>query len=598
MKKKLLNHFPLKKIKTCSLSLLTRNGSLLVILLCVLSSRIIAQGTWTAVAKAAPHSNNATMILLSDGTVLAHSGSGSSNGTIWDKLTPDKNGSYINGTWTSMAPMKDDRLFFSSNLLKDGRLYVAGGEYGSGGSSAEVYNPLTNTWTSCPAPGGLISDANSMILEDGRVLQALVGVAKTTKIYNPKTNSYTAGPTGFGSNNESSWVKLPDNSIIYVDINSKSSERYIPASNSWIKDANVPVSVYDPYGSETGGAWLLPNGRLFHLSSLGTNALYTPSGTTSPGTWVAAAVTPGSQGTPDAPGAMMPNGKILCAVSPLPTSAEHFPSPTKFYEYDYLSDSFTAVSAPGGATSLNSATYTLHILLLPDGSAMLGQTGSSKYYVYSSPGTPVASGKPKIGKINVTNNSGTCTYTVTGTGFNGISEGSTYGDDEFNSTNYPLIRLSSGTDVYYARTFNWNSTGVMRGTKPDTTQFTLPAGFPTSGTFSMVVVANGIASDPVVFTPCIGEVTAVNNLTAPDNLISVFPNPASENASIRFTVNEAGNYTLKLLDVVGRTVIEETGRTHAGDNAHLLNLNAVAKGVYTISLTQGTDMYVTKMLVN
>src|ERR1035437_1262961 len=97
--------------------------AVLLTLLTSFSVHSIAQGTWTAIKNTAPHANNSTMILLSDGTVMSHSGSGSSYGTIWDKLTPDINGSYINGTWTSLAPMNNDRLYFSSNLLKDGRLY-------------------------------------------------------------------------------------------------------------------------------------------------------------------------------------------------------------------------------------------------------------------------------------------------------------------------------------------------------------------------------------------------------------------------------------------------------------------------------------------
>ena len=44
---------------------------------------------------------------------------------------------------------------------------------------------------------------------------------------------------------------------------------------------------------------------------------------------------------------MMPNGNILCAVSPaklpgVPTS------PISYYEYDYTNNSFTQVNAPEG----------------------------------------------------------------------------------------------------------------------------------------------------------------------------------------------------------------------------------------------------------
>ena len=173
---------------------------------------------------------------------------------------------------------------------------MAGGEYGTGGSLGEVYDPLTNTWTNAPAPGSVLSDANSEILEDGRVLQALVAGSLTgTKIYNPTTNTYSNGPTALGIHNESAWIKLPDNSILYVNRLSTSSERYIPATNTWIADATVPVQLYDAFGDETGGALLLPDGRALFLGSAGHNAYYTPSGTTAPGTWAAAPDFPNSQ---------------------------------------------------------------------------------------------------------------------------------------------------------------------------------------------------------------------------------------------------------------------------------------------------------------
>lgn len=468
------------------------------------SQTIVDEGIWTKVTTTAPHANHGVMLLLSDGSVICHSNSGGTdgNGLLWDKLTPDASGSYINGTWTTTAPMLDTRLFFSSQVLKDGRVYVAGGEYGTGLQKAEVYDPVANTWTAAPSPGVNISDANSEILEDGRIMQALVaGTLKGNQIYNPATNTFTAGPSCIGIHNESAWIKLPDNSILFVDRLSTNSERYIPATNTWVADATVPVSLYDSFGDETGGAVLLPDGRAFFLAAQGASAFYTPSGTSSPGTWSVGPTLPNSTGAPDAPMAMMANGKVLCAVSPAPTSsATLFIPPTYFYEFDYLTNSFTQVHAPGGGMSLNIACYQTNFLDLPDGSVMYAQnqsSDSSNYYIYKPAGAQTAAGKPTITAITQTS----CTaYQISGTQFNGISQGANYGDDWQMSTNYPVIRLTNGSNVYYCRTFNWNSTGVRRGTLADNVQFALPAGLPIA-TYSLVVTANGIASDPISFTP-------------------------------------------------------------------------------------------------
>src|SRR3954449_984034 len=108
--------------------------------------------------------------------------------------------------------------------------------------------------------------------------------------------------------------------------------------------------MYDPYGGELGAAFLLPDGRAFFLGAVGHTVFYAPSGNANPGVWTRGPDIPNAQGTPDAPAAMMPNGKILCAVSPVPTSANHFPTPTSFYEFDSVSNSFAAVNGPTGPT--------------------------------------------------------------------------------------------------------------------------------------------------------------------------------------------------------------------------------------------------------
>jgi len=83
---------------------------------------------------------------------------------------------------------------------------------------------------------------------------------------------------------------------------------------------------------------------------------------------------------------------------------------------------------------------------------------------------------------------------------NGISAGAAYGDDAQMDSNFPLVRLTNSIgQVYYARTYGWTSTGVMISNQLVSTEFALPASLP-AGTYSLVAVANGIASDPVPFT--------------------------------------------------------------------------------------------------
>src|SRR5262245_35600875 len=129
-------------------------------------------GTWTPLANTASHGVQ-LMILLSDGTVACYDGNDAIGGGNWSRLTPNSSGSYVNGTWPPNASMHYPRRLCSSVLLRDGRILMAGGEYGKRAyfNTAEIYNPLANVWTLTPSPGvNNFADSPSAMLPDGRVL--------------------------------------------------------------------------------------------------------------------------------------------------------------------------------------------------------------------------------------------------------------------------------------------------------------------------------------------------------------------------------------------------------------------------------------------
>src|ERR1039458_8796855 len=228
------------------------------------------------------------MRLLSDGTVMAQS----YNGSNWYRLTPDIHGSYSNGTWSNTASMNYSHGYCSSQVLEDGRLLIAGGEYGNGENIVEVFNPTNNIWTIKPAgtgmmvqilfnptnniwtiipvPAGLLGtggsgsgflDSGSTMLPDGKVLIVPVYSAYNngTVIFNPTNSSLSPGPASLTWLDESSLVKLPDGSVLTIDpyfptLNQfgTNSERYIPSLNQWTRDANVPVGTYSTNDVEMG----------------------------------------------------------------------------------------------------------------------------------------------------------------------------------------------------------------------------------------------------------------------------------------------------------------------------------------------------------
>jgi regulation of enolase protein 1 (concanavalin A-like superfamily) len=472
-----------------------------------LEPRQLLSGSLTALKTAAPGSVN-EMLLLGNGSVLCQL----SGGAGWAILTPSSTGSYINGTWSRVSNAHATRTYYSSQVLENGSVYVAGGEYGSGAAVGEVYNPTTNTWTLVPTGVGSYIDADSEILANGDVLEAPVYPASSgyTYLYNPTTNAWTTGPKMYrGSDaDEQNWVKLADGSILAPD-GAYTSERYIPASNTWVNDATSTTSFTDGLG-EFGTGVLLPNGKAFYVGSSSNTEIYTPSGTSSPGTWTEGPTLPSTLGQDDAPMAVLPDGMVLFAVGPV----DSYNGPTTFDIYNYLTNTITAAT---NVPTVSGPPYINRFLDLPDGTTLISST-SSTVYDYSDGGTALTAPTPTITSIaHQTNGS----YLLTGTQLNGNSEGAYYGDDAQMNSNYPMVRLtSSGGTVYFANSYDWSSDGVDTGTTPETTDFTLPLGLP-AGTYTVNVMVNGfISASSTLTTPAVTD-------TAPTVATAAAASPAA-----------------------------------------------------------------------
>jgi hypothetical protein len=130
-------------------------------------------------------------------------------------------------------------------------------------------------------------------------------------------------------------------------------------------------------------------------------------------------------------------------------------------------------------------------MVLPTGEILLG--GSQ---VYRSTGSAEAAWAPTITKSPSTISRGT-SFKISGTQFNGLSQANSFGDELQTFTNYPLVRITNTATghVFYARTHDHSTMGVATGSAKVSTNVDVPAGMET-GASTMVVVANGIASQP------------------------------------------------------------------------------------------------------
>jgi len=453
-----------------------------------------ASGTWTPITNYPPAGHWLEFpLLLNDGRVMC--GEGTNN---WYILTPDIHGSYANGTWSTLAQAEDTRLYNSSQLLLDGRVYQAGGEYGTGRNTAEVYDPATNVWkhtspNNMPSTG--FSDAESKMVPGGNILQS-DGQAGAG-IYNAVTDTWSFGQQSPHNMNEMTWLTLPDHTILTCW---DWSDRYNPATNTWILDTTSPVLLADG-AAEIGPAFMLPNGKAFFIGGRSVTATYTPTGNTNPGSWTSGTI-PNNLSCPDSPGVEMPNGKILCAM--VDESGVYNSGNTSYAEYDYTTNSWAMVNGPRGQNHDDSYWSYDAFLMLPDGTVLFvpgkstndQSAGWYAAYIYTPDGTPITAGRPVISTISP-NSDGS--YHLAGTGLTGISAGASYGDDKQMATNYPIVRLvASNGNVYYAKTFNWSNTGIQTGNTVITTEFSVPSNVP-SGAYSLIVSASGLQSAPVTF---------------------------------------------------------------------------------------------------
>ena len=474
-------------------------------------------GTWADLTKQ-PGASVDTMLLLTDGTVIAHV----SNSPKWRQLTPDGKGSYATGIWSDLTPMPPNNaipastggptygpLFFASAVLGDGTVLVAGGEYNTGVqpgadvAAATRFDPVTSTWTNVTTPAGWtnVGDAPLCVLADGRALIGNINTSQTA-FFDPATGTFSAGPNKNDRCAEESFVLLPDGTVLAVDCTAiPNAEKYLPSSNEWVSAGTTPSTLPQACPNivaEIGPTVVLPDGNALAIGATGDTAIYVPPANPSdPGTWQPGpTITDGSGNTLhpiDAPAVLLPNGRVLLAASPSPPCS--FPGPTSFFEYDPAANSLTAVSPP--PSNASGACFTGRFLLLPNGQVLFSSE-SSKVTVYTPDGTPDPSWKPAItgvpGFMAVGHH-----YALTGTQFNGLSQACMYGDDATMATNYPVARLEHGTTVIYCRTAHHSTMGVATGTAPVSTVLSIPPAVP-PGSYDLVVVANGIPSDPVPVT--------------------------------------------------------------------------------------------------
>jgi len=269
---------------------------------------------------------------------------------------------------------------------------------------------------------------------------------------------------------------------------------HTPSSSASLSAPGCPV--YHPPG-EMGPALLLPDGDVFAIGASGLTGIYSPGSNT----WVAGPVVPNGLNIEDGPAVVLPGGHVLFGASPGDTGPG-----LVYFEFDGTQ----LASAPAPANAANDATYFTSLLPLPTGQVLFVDGTSVQVYSPALSQHYAPAWAPTISAVSTALTAGS-TYQIMGTQFNGLTQGSAYGDESENATNYPLVRLTNGTSghVVYARTHGHSTMGVATGSAVVSTYFDVPTAIE-SGASTLQVVANGIPSAGLAVTVSGGTGAAVS----------------------------------------------------------------------------------------
>lgn len=238
-------------------------------------------------------------IRLADGRVLIAGGTNFTGGALADFAVFDPSTS----TWTTTGVMPHKAVLPAIAALPDGRILVAGGiieetidVYDENGDfqysyvdqqpvAADIFNPVSNDWTSASRMIERRAIAAGVIMADGRVMVAGGQGSSSAEIYNHVTDSWTlTGPKGFTDSGISQAVRLTDGRIAHVNPIS-AVDLYDPIADTWTLSSTPPIiRVYTGAIAMDDGRVMLAGGLTFDVDTgqpvapdVATTMIYDPA---------------------------------------------------------------------------------------------------------------------------------------------------------------------------------------------------------------------------------------------------------------------------------------------------------------------------------
>lgn len=222
--------------------------------------------------------------------------------------------------WTEVASLSTPRWDHTTTLLADGRVLVAGGQFGYGcntTATAELYDPMTDTWASTGSMAQAREGFMAVRLQDGRVL-ATYGDAscasaafQTVELYDPETGMWSQGaPLLYPHRGSYALTLLPNGKVLAsgTGTNSnydKKTEIYDPILDQWTFAGDLSQSRGSLVATLLGNGKVLVTGGMNQTQAFATCELFDPASLA----W--SLTTPMSVGRGAHSATLLPNGKVL-----------------------------------------------------------------------------------------------------------------------------------------------------------------------------------------------------------------------------------------------------------------------------------------------